>query len=123
MLSKAKKGSHIRTRDNMGFEMKRLRFKCPPKNWEARSWSGDGRRPSGALHSTSSAARSSLLFLFFFLKVCVASLALVEHWLARTVHRGSIYSGEAPGKAWIVFKSRILELGSSRPTRPSARSS
>ncbi|CAA7027820.1 unnamed protein product [Microthlaspi erraticum] len=34
MLSKAKKGSHIRTRDNMGFEMKRLRFKCPPKNWE-----------------------------------------------------------------------------------------
>ncbi|CAA7056779.1 unnamed protein product [Microthlaspi erraticum] len=23
---------------------------CPPKNWEARSWSGDGRRPSG--HST-----------------------------------------------------------------------
>ncbi|CAA7028558.1 unnamed protein product [Microthlaspi erraticum] len=24
MLSKAKKGSHIRTRDNMGFEMKRL---------------------------------------------------------------------------------------------------
>ncbi|CAA7053171.1 unnamed protein product [Microthlaspi erraticum] len=27
MLSKAKKGSHIRTRDNMGFEMKRLRFK------------------------------------------------------------------------------------------------
>ncbi|CAA7014151.1 unnamed protein product [Microthlaspi erraticum] len=23
----------------------------PPKNWEARSWSGDGRRPSGALHS------------------------------------------------------------------------
>ncbi|CAA7038948.1 unnamed protein product [Microthlaspi erraticum] len=50
MLSKAKKGSHIRTRDNMGFEMKRLRFKCPPKNWEARSWSGDGRRPSGALH-------------------------------------------------------------------------
>ncbi|CAA7035418.1 unnamed protein product [Microthlaspi erraticum] len=52
MLSKAKKGSHIRTRDNMGFEMKRLRFKCPPKNWEARSWSGDGRRPSGALHST-----------------------------------------------------------------------
>ncbi|CAA7021497.1 unnamed protein product [Microthlaspi erraticum] len=25
---------------------------CPPKNWEARSWSGDGRRPSGALHST-----------------------------------------------------------------------
>ncbi|CAA7056775.1 unnamed protein product [Microthlaspi erraticum] len=33
--------------------------------------------------------------------------------LARTVHRGSIYSGEAPGKAGIVFKSRILELGSS----------
>ncbi|CAA7037641.1 unnamed protein product [Microthlaspi erraticum] len=27
MLSKAKKGSHNRTRDNMGFEMKRLRFK------------------------------------------------------------------------------------------------
>ncbi|CAA7021494.1 unnamed protein product [Microthlaspi erraticum] len=27
-------------------------FKCPPKNWEARSWSGDGRRPSGTLHST-----------------------------------------------------------------------
>ncbi|CAA7037048.1 unnamed protein product [Microthlaspi erraticum] len=26
MLSKAKKGSHIRTRDNKGFEMKRLRF-------------------------------------------------------------------------------------------------
>ncbi|CAA7061982.1 unnamed protein product [Microthlaspi erraticum] len=24
--------------------------KCPPKNWETRSWSGDGRRPSGALH-------------------------------------------------------------------------
>ncbi|CAA7018900.1 unnamed protein product [Microthlaspi erraticum] len=23
---------------------------CPPKNWETRSWSGDGRRPSGALH-------------------------------------------------------------------------
>ncbi|CAA7036477.1 unnamed protein product [Microthlaspi erraticum] len=52
MLSKAKKGSHIRTRDNKGFEMKRLRFKCPPKNWETRSWSGDGRRPSGALHAT-----------------------------------------------------------------------
>ncbi|CAA7042296.1 unnamed protein product [Microthlaspi erraticum] len=27
---------------------------CAPKNWEARSWSGDGRRPSGALHSTGS---------------------------------------------------------------------
>ncbi|CAA7021343.1 unnamed protein product [Microthlaspi erraticum] len=25
---------------------------CPPKNWETRSWSGDGRRPSGALHAT-----------------------------------------------------------------------
>ncbi|CAA7057697.1 unnamed protein product [Microthlaspi erraticum] len=63
MLSKAKKGSHIRTRDNMGFEMKRLRFKCPPKNWETRSWSGDGRRPSGALHATGVASwltRSSL---------------------------------------------------------------
>ncbi|CAA7041325.1 unnamed protein product [Microthlaspi erraticum] len=34
---------------------------CPPKNWEARSWSGDGRRPSGALHSTGLSARSSLL--------------------------------------------------------------
>ncbi|CAA7053229.1 unnamed protein product [Microthlaspi erraticum] len=39
MLSKAKKGSHIRTRDKMGFEMKRLRVgvwipQCPPKNWE-----------------------------------------------------------------------------------------
>ncbi|CAA7045389.1 unnamed protein product [Microthlaspi erraticum] len=42
----------------------------------------------------------ALLFFFFIFKVCVASLALVEHWLARTVHRGSIYSGEAPGKAW-----------------------
>ncbi|CAA7045054.1 unnamed protein product [Microthlaspi erraticum] len=57
MLSKAKKGSHNRTRDNMGFEMKRLRVgvwipQCPPKNWETRSWSGDGRRPSGALHAT-----------------------------------------------------------------------
>ncbi|CAA7059663.1 unnamed protein product [Microthlaspi erraticum] len=25
---------------------------CPPKIWEARSWSGEGRRPSGTLHST-----------------------------------------------------------------------
>ncbi|CAA7042899.1 unnamed protein product [Microthlaspi erraticum] len=28
---------------------------CPPKNWETRSWSGDGRRPSGALHCNCSA--------------------------------------------------------------------
>ncbi|CAA7056360.1 unnamed protein product [Microthlaspi erraticum] len=63
MLSKAKKGSHIRTRDNKGFEMKRLRFKCPPKNWETRSWSGDGRRPSGALHCNWVAAHSIELAL------------------------------------------------------------
>ncbi|CAA7054553.1 unnamed protein product [Microthlaspi erraticum] len=37
---------------------------CPPKNWEARSWSGDGRRPSGALHATGfTLTRSSLLVL------------------------------------------------------------
>ncbi|CAA7039492.1 unnamed protein product [Microthlaspi erraticum] len=48
MLSKAKKGSHIRTRDNMGFEMKRLRFKCPPKNWEL----GRGLEMETAIRST-----------------------------------------------------------------------
>ncbi|CAA7053659.1 unnamed protein product [Microthlaspi erraticum] len=94
MLSKAKKGSHIRTRDNMGFEMKRLRFKCPPKNWEARSWSGDGRRPSGALHSTG----------FSLDRACGSPLPLPQSvWLlglggaglARTVHRGSI-----SGRSW-----------------------
>ncbi|CAA7023855.1 unnamed protein product [Microthlaspi erraticum] len=54
---------------------------CPPKNWEARSWSGDGRRPSGALHSTGfgsldRACGSSPLLLH--LQSGVASLALVE---------------------------------------------
>ncbi|CAA7031587.1 unnamed protein product [Microthlaspi erraticum] len=53
----------------------------PPKELGGRSWSGDGRRPSGALHSTgfgsldracgSSSSSSSS-------KVCVAPLALVE---------------------------------------------
>ncbi|CAA7014146.1 unnamed protein product [Microthlaspi erraticum] len=52
-----------------------------------------------ALHSLFCAARSSLLFLFLFLKVC-GFLGLGGALLARTVHRGSIYSGEAPGKAW-----------------------
>ncbi|CAA7017836.1 unnamed protein product [Microthlaspi erraticum] len=33
---------------------------CPPKNWETRSWSGDGRRPSGALHATGVASCGSL---------------------------------------------------------------
>ncbi|CAA7023895.1 unnamed protein product [Microthlaspi erraticum] len=83
---------------------------CPPKNWEARSWSGDGRRPSGALHATGFCHSIELALLFLFLKVC-GFLGLGGALLARTVHRGSIYSGEAPGKAWIVFKSRILELG------------
>ncbi|CAA7044994.1 unnamed protein product [Microthlaspi erraticum] len=75
---------------------------CPPKNWEARSWSGDGRRPSGALHSLGSLTRSSLrlLFFLFFIESVCGFLGLGGAWLARTVHRGSIYSGEAPGKAW-----------------------
>ncbi|CAA7056765.1 unnamed protein product [Microthlaspi erraticum] len=54
----------------------------PPKELGGRSWSGDGRRPSGALHSTGFASldracgsSSPLLHL----EVCVASLALVEH--------------------------------------------
>ncbi|CAA7023799.1 unnamed protein product [Microthlaspi erraticum] len=43
--------------------------------------------------------RSSLLSSSFFLKVC-GFLGLGGALVARTVHRGSIYSGEAPGKAW-----------------------
>ncbi|CAA7021446.1 unnamed protein product [Microthlaspi erraticum] len=70
---------------------------CPPKNWEARSWSGDGRRPSGALHATGFLAAHSIEL--------AAPLPPLLHlqsvwlpwpwwsWLARTVHRGSIYWG------------------------------
>ncbi|CAA7014157.1 unnamed protein product [Microthlaspi erraticum] len=47
MLSKAKKGSHNRTRDNMGFEMKRLRFKCPQRTGRLGRGLEMGRRPSG----------------------------------------------------------------------------
>ncbi|CAA7048975.1 unnamed protein product [Microthlaspi erraticum] len=98
---------------------------CPPKNWEARSWSGDGRRPSGALHSTgftsldracgSSPSSSS--------SKCVWLPWPWWSWLARTVHRGSIYSEGAPGKALDRTQIPDLKLGSSRSTRPSARSS
>ncbi|CAA7045553.1 unnamed protein product [Microthlaspi erraticum] len=64
-------------------------------------------------HSTrlGSLTRSSLRLLFSSSSLkCVAPLALVE-LVARTVHRGSIYSGELLVRRWIVFKSRILELG------------
>ncbi|CAA7013002.1 unnamed protein product [Microthlaspi erraticum] len=55
-------------------------------------------------------------------KVC-GFLGLGGALLARTVHRGSIYSGEAPGKAWDRIQIPDPRTGSSRPTRPSARSS
>ncbi|CAA7037054.1 unnamed protein product [Microthlaspi erraticum] len=67
------------------------RKRVPPKNWETRSWSGDGRRPSGALHATGVASwltRSSLwlLFLLFFIvEMCVAPLALEELCLLEAV--------------------------------------
>ncbi|CAA7044044.1 unnamed protein product [Microthlaspi erraticum] len=63
---------------------------CPPKNWEARSWSGDGRRPSGALHQLGS-ARSIELAAPLLLP---QSVWLPWPWwslLARTAIWGSIY--------------------------------
>ncbi|CAA7047554.1 unnamed protein product [Microthlaspi erraticum] len=84
---------------------------CPPKNWEARSWSGDGRRPSGALHSTgfgsldracgSSSSSSS--------SKCVASLALVE--LACSNCRGP---GLEKSWYWLI----VLESGSQTGAPP-----
>ncbi|CAA7020064.1 unnamed protein product [Microthlaspi erraticum] len=90
---------------------------CPPKNWETRSWSGDGRRPSGALHATGVASCGSLdracgssSSSSSSLKVC-GFLGLGGALVARTVHRGSIYSGEAPGKAWDRIQIPDLKLG------------
>ncbi|CAA7030351.1 unnamed protein product [Microthlaspi erraticum] len=84
---------------------------CPPKNWEARSWSGDGRRPSGALHSTGfprSIELAAPLLPLLHLK-CVWLLGLGGAWLARLSI--GVPSLGSPGKAWIVLKSRILETG------------
>ncbi|CAA7050795.1 unnamed protein product, partial [Microthlaspi erraticum] len=85
---------------------------CPPKNWETRSWSGDGRRPSGALHQLGCLTRSSLwlLFLSSSSSKCVASLALVEHWLARSCI-GVPSTGEVLVRLGSYSKSRILKLG------------
>ncbi|CAA7018032.1 unnamed protein product [Microthlaspi erraticum] len=71
---------------------------CPPKNWEARSWSGDGRRPSGALHcnwvaSLDRACGSSSLLLH--LQSGVAPWPWWS-WLARSCCRGP-WSGRSPG--------------------------
>ncbi|CAA7044056.1 unnamed protein product [Microthlaspi erraticum] len=73
---------------------------CPPKNWEARSWSGEGRRPSGTLHSTgfaldracgSSSSSSS--------SKCVWLPWPWWSWLARTVVRESSGSERSLGRA------------------------
>ncbi|CAA7045412.1 unnamed protein product [Microthlaspi erraticum] len=64
------------------------------------------------------AARSSLRLLFFFLEVC-GSLGLGGAWLARTaVWVPSLWEVLV---RLIVLESRVLENGSSRSTRPSAR--
>ncbi|CAA7050027.1 unnamed protein product [Microthlaspi erraticum] len=50
------------------------------------------------------AARSSLLFLFFFLKACVASFALVELCLLETVVRSPVALREVLVGRWIVLE-------------------
>ncbi|CAA7045580.1 unnamed protein product [Microthlaspi erraticum] len=84
---------------------------CPPKNWEARSWSGDGRRPSGALHQLGSLTRSSLrlLFFLFFIESVCGSLALVELASSKLVGVQSLR--EVLVLALIVLESRVLKQG------------
>ncbi|CAA7018965.1 unnamed protein product [Microthlaspi erraticum] len=77
----------------------------PPKELGGtRSWSGDGRRPSGALHSTgfgsldrACGSSSSLLH-----RKCVWLPWPWWSWLARTV---GVQSERSPGRRWIVLES------------------
>ncbi|CAA7054017.1 unnamed protein product [Microthlaspi erraticum] len=83
----------------------------PPKNWEARSWSGDGRRPSGALHQLGSAHSIELvapLLLFFIESVC-GSLGLGGAALARSGCRESRESERSPGRALDRTRIRVLK--------------
>ncbi|CAA7036462.1 unnamed protein product [Microthlaspi erraticum] len=79
MLSKAKKGSHIRTRDNKGFEMKRLSAPQRTGRLGRGLEMGDGHQErSTQLGSAHSIELVAPLLFFFIFKVGVASLALVE---------------------------------------------
>ncbi|CAA7046040.1 unnamed protein product [Microthlaspi erraticum] len=89
---------------------------CPPKNWEAGRGleRADGHQErSTRLGSPHSIELAAPLFFFFIFKVCVASLGLGGAWLARTVHRGSIYSGDAPGK--VLDRTQIPDLTKAPP--------
>ncbi|CAA7023882.1 unnamed protein product [Microthlaspi erraticum] len=80
---------------------------CSPKNWEARSWSGevDGHQElhaiSGSLDRACGSSSSSSKWVWLPWPWW--------SWLARTVV--GVQGLRSLGKAWIVLKSRILKLG------------
>ncbi|CAA7038422.1 unnamed protein product [Microthlaspi erraticum] len=77
----------------------------PPKELGGRSWSGDGRRPSGALHSTG--LPHSIELAAPLLPPSLKCVWLPWPWwsmASSTVHRGSISEGLLV-RRWIVLKS------------------
>ncbi|CAA7038787.1 unnamed protein product [Microthlaspi erraticum] len=76
-----------------GYENRqRMSRYCPPKNWEARSWSGEGKRPSGALHSTMSMQLDRACGSLLLPRSVCGYFGLGGAWLARTDRMGSIGS-------------------------------
>ncbi|CAA7018955.1 unnamed protein product [Microthlaspi erraticum] len=78
----------------------------PPKNWEARSWSGEGRRPSG--HSTRLGSPHSIELALDSIELC---LELLSFFLKPAPVRLSQENHRNKSRGWILKRSDDLLCG------------